>query len=131
MEKKSHQKTSQEETGVSTRAAKKRNTTIATGKAQKRVKLSRTKKKSAAKEHGGDEYSPEKAQEGGRIYSSTDEACGAAAAAASRNNNDSAASGFARGGMVSFIPMIMGYWMRMMRMKKTMHVMLLLPATSM
>ena len=35
------------------------------------------------------------------------------------------------GGMVSFIPMIMGYWMRMMRMKKTMHVMLLLPATSM
>ena len=35
------------------------------------------------------------------------------------------------GGNVSFIPMIMGYWMRMMRMKKTMHVMLLLPATSM
>ena len=71
MEKKSttaRQKTSQEETGISTRAAKKRNTTIATGKAQKRAKLSRTKKKSATKEHGGDEYSPENVvQEGGRI----------------------------------------------------------------
>ena len=115
MEKKStkaRQKTSQEETGVSTRAAKKRNSTIATGKAQKRAKLSRTKKKSATKEHGGDEYSPENVvQEGGRIYSSTGEACGAAAAAAaSVNNYNSAASGFVRGGgMVSFIPMIMGW----------------------
>ena len=95
MEKKSNkarQKTSQEETGVSTHAAKKRNTTIATGKAQKWAKLARTKKKSATKEHGGGEYSPENVvQEGGRIYSSTNEACGAAAAAAaSRNNYDSA-----------------------------------------
>ena len=71
--------------------SKEKKHTIATGKAQKRAKLARTKKKSATKEHGGDEYSPENVvQEGGRIYSSTDEACGGTAAAASRNNYDSA-----------------------------------------
>ena len=44
----------EEEAGVSTRAAKKRNTTIVTGKGTEKAK-----KKSATKEHGKDEYSPE------------------------------------------------------------------------
>jgi hypothetical protein len=152
MEKKStkaRQKTSQEETGVSTRAAKKRNTTIATdGKDQKRAKLARTKK-SATKEHGGDEYSPENVvQEGGRIYSSTDEACGAAAAAASRNNYDSAASGFVQWGKCLIYSddnglldeddedeeglLLHTTTIRTTMTKSwTMHVMLLLPATFM
>ncbi len=44
----------EEEAGVSTRAVKKRNTTIVTGKGTEKAK-----KKSATKEHGKDEYSPE------------------------------------------------------------------------
>ena len=107
--------------------------TIVTGKEQKKAKCWQRTQKSETKEHcGNDEYSPDnleiatenetlnttssiqQEQGGGCIYSSTNgrHMCCSTVASRSNHDYDNAVSGVIVQGN-GFIPMILGYWMKM------------------